>query len=381
MAGGEPGQADTVEEEATRIMVAPRESRMAADERVHFLEVVEGLEPGRRFVVDPAGSTIGRKAPAEIALPDSEISRAHCRVSVRGEELWAVDLGSTNGTFLNGERVSQAVPVPAGAILQVGGQWLKYEWRTRQEWLQSDELDRDLAKATSYVNALLPEPLLAGAVRADWLYHPCAQLGGDAFGYGFLPDGKFAWYLMDVCGHGAGAAMHSISVMNLLRQRTLPEADKSRPAEVLGVLNDMYQMDSHDGMYFTIWYGVFDPAARTLEYASAGHHPAYLIDAERKEATPLRTPSRAAPRSSGWGYASQTVTVPPGASIHLFSDGVFEVVTIEGVQRTLGDFLPLLLEPPVEGKSECGRLFDEVTRIARPGGLDDDFTMVVTTFD
>ena len=370
-----------MEEEATRIMVAPREARMAADERVHFLEVVEGLEPGRRFVIDAAGSTIGRKAPAEIALADSEISRAHCRISVRGEELWAVDLGSTNGTFLNGERLSQAVSVPAGAILQVGGQWLKYEWRTRQEWLQSDELDRDLAKATSYVNALLPEPLLAGSVRADWLYQPCAKLGGDAFGYGFMPDGKFAWYLMDVCGHGAGAAMHSISVMNLLRQRTLPEADKSRPAEVLGVLNDMYQMDSHDGMYFTIWYGVFDPATRTLEYASAGHHPAYLIDRDRSEAIALRTPSRMIGALPGRGYSSQTVTVPPGASIHLFSDGVFEVVTIEGAQRTLSDFLPLLLAPPVEDKSECARLFDEVTRIARPGGLDDDFTMVVTTFD
>ena len=83
----------------------------------------------------------------------------------------------------------------------------------------------------------------------------------------------------------------------------------------------------------------------------------------------------------GRGYSSQTVTVPPGASIHLFSDGVFEVVTIEGAQRTLSDFLPLLLAPPVEDKSECARLFDEVTRIARPGGLDDDFTMVVTTFD
>ena len=62
MAGGEPGQADTVEEEATRIMVAPRESRMAADERVHFLEVVEGLEPGRRFVIDPASRGSGNRA-------------------------------------------------------------------------------------------------------------------------------------------------------------------------------------------------------------------------------------------------------------------------------------------------------------------------------
>jgi serine phosphatase RsbU (regulator of sigma subunit) len=370
---------DLLEEEATRIMSVSRGARLA-DERVHVMEVVDGLQLGHRHVIDAAGATIGRRAPAEIVLQDSEISRAHCRLTMRGDELWVADLASTNGTFLNGRPVTEPVAVPIGALLQVGGHLLKHESRTRQEWLQSDELDRDLEQASSYVNALLPQPMREGPILADWHYQPCAKLGGDAFGYGFLPDGKFAWYLMDVCGHGAGAAMHSVSVMNLLRQRALPDADMSRPAEVLGVLNDMYQMDSHDGMYFTIWYGVYDGSTRELEYASAGHHPAYLIGHDRAHAEPLRTRSRMIGAMPGRCYSSQTVTVPPGSSIHLFSDGVFEVVTIDGVQCTLDDFLPLLLKPAVEGLSECRRLYDEVNRIARPGGLDDDFTMVVTTF-
>jgi serine phosphatase RsbU (regulator of sigma subunit) len=369
-----------VEEEATRIMTAPHETR-AADDRVHVLEVVEGLEPGRRHQLAPGGAVIGRRAPADIVMPDSEISRAHCRFTLRGGDLWVEDLGSTNGTFLDGERLSAPTALPVGAVIQVGGQWLKHESRTRQEWLQADELDRELGQASSYVNALLPKRISKGPIRADWFYQPCTKLGGDAFGYGFLPDGKFAWYLMDVCGHGAGAAMHSVSVMNLLRQRSLPDADMSRPAEVLGVLNDMYQMDNHDGMYFTIWYGVYEPATRTLEYASGGHHPAYLIAQDRSQAAPLSTRSRVIGALPGWPYLSETVVVPPGASVKLFSDGVFEIVTVEGVQQTLSDFVPLLLDQAVDGLSECERLFKEVKRVARPGGLDDDFTMVVTTFD
>jgi serine phosphatase RsbU (regulator of sigma subunit) len=355
-------------------------AQLALDERVHFLELVDGLDVGARHVVDPAGAVVGRKAPADIILADSEISRAHCRLSVRGEDLWVVDLGSTNGTFVNGQRVHEPAIVPLGAILQVGRQVLKHEWRTRREWLMSDELDRELDKASSYVRALLPDTISEGPIRADWFYQPSSKLGGDAFGYAVLPNGRFAAYLMDVSGHGAGAAMHSVAVMNVLRQAALPGADMSDPAQVLGALNDMFQMESHAGMYFTMWYGVFDPTTRALEFASAGHHPAYLIPADRSGMFPLRTRNPMIGAMPGRTYKSDAFTVPVGASVYVFSDGVFEIVTIDGHQWRQEHFLPLLLKPPVKGLSECRRLFDDVTSVARPGGLDDDFSIVRLTF-
>ena len=45
-------------------------------------------------------------------------------------------------------------------------------------------------------------------------------------------------------------------------------------------------------------------------------------------------------------YKQEGVQLPEGASIFLFSDGVFEIVTNDGQQWTLQDFLPLLLKPP-----------------------------------
>src|SRR5689334_4805107 len=90
---------------------------VAADVRVHFVERVHGLD-GRRHVIAGTGVTVGRREPADIVLPDSEVSRAHCRLVVRDEELWVRDLGSTNGTFVNGERVVEPTRVPVGAILQ-----------------------------------------------------------------------------------------------------------------------------------------------------------------------------------------------------------------------------------------------------------------------
>ena len=55
------------------------------------------------------------------------------------------------------------------------------------------------------------------------------------------------------------------------------------PEEVLGSLNQAYQMDDHNGMYFTIWYGVYHRPSGRLRYASAGHPPPILVSGPRGE--------------------------------------------------------------------------------------------------
>lgn len=89
---------------------------------------------------------------------------------------------------------------------------------------------------------------------------------------------NFAIYLLDVCGHGVGAALLSVSVMNVLRSKSLAGVDFKNPDEVLSGLNSAFDMDKQNGMYFTFWYGVFNSQTRVLEYASGGHPPAILID-------------------------------------------------------------------------------------------------------
>ena len=123
---------------------------------------------------------------------------------------------------------------------------------------------RDLERAANYVQSLLAQPIDEGPLRTEWMFRPSARLGGDAFGCDRLDGQTFAVYLFDVCGHGIGAAMHSVSVLNVLRQRAVPGADLRNPREVLTSLNAMFQMDSHDGQYFTMWYGVYDTDARLL---------------------------------------------------------------------------------------------------------------------
>ncbi len=110
----------------------------------------------------------------------------------------------------------------------------------------------EIKQAARYVRELLPEKLKKGPVRTDWRFVPSAELGGDSFGYHWLDDDNLAMFLLDVSGHGVGSALLSVSAMNALRSQALPQADFRKPDQVLGALNNAFQMDQQNGLFFTI---------------------------------------------------------------------------------------------------------------------------------
>ena len=99
----------------------------------HCLQMIEGEGPQTRFVVSPMGVKIGRTAPADIVLSGAGISRAHCMVELADNRLRVVDLNSTNGTFIDGERIGLPAFLAVGSVLQVGSFAFKHEVHTRAE--------------------------------------------------------------------------------------------------------------------------------------------------------------------------------------------------------------------------------------------------------
>jgi DNA-binding NtrC family response regulator len=63
---------------------------------------------------------LGRESPSLLGIEDSKISRHHARIEQREGRWWLVDLGSRNGTWLQGQRVSGAVPLRLGEVIRVG---------------------------------------------------------------------------------------------------------------------------------------------------------------------------------------------------------------------------------------------------------------------
>ena len=379
----EPANSDKnrIDDRTTLVVTHAARRDAAGEEHVHYLVVTEGAEHGRIIELGSEPVTIGRTLPCEIVLRDVELSRAHCQVQLRPDGVVVTDLGSTNGTFADGRRVGGTATLRDGGYLQIGRHLLKYEHRMRQEIEQRREFERSLEGASQYIQSLLPRPITSGAVRTEWLLLPSTRLGGDAFGYQYLDDDHFAVYLLDVSGHGAEAAMLAVAIMNVLRQKGLHETNLAQPVEVLRTLNAMFQMETRSSMFFTFWYGVFQPSNRTLSFASAGHHPAYLVAAGKRDMTPLRTRNPAVGILPNYPFTGDAVPVPPRSTLYLFSDGVFEIVPAEGKRWELDDFLPLLLEPAQPGMAEPQRLYQAVHAIARRGPLEDDHSMLVATFE
>lgn len=73
----------------------------------------------RAFNVTKEITVIGRREDCDLRIPLGEVSRKHCRIIRDDEELRLEDLGSSNGTYLNGQRVQEA-PLAAGDTVQVG---------------------------------------------------------------------------------------------------------------------------------------------------------------------------------------------------------------------------------------------------------------------
>ena len=193
-------------------------------------------------------------------------------------------------------------------------------------------LEQDLRLAARVQRALLPPvEVEAGTLRIAHTFHPCDDLAGDGVGIVPLSCGRMGLYVLDVSGHGVGAALLSVTLNHLLS----PGVDGALlsenpggapsvvpPARVAERLNRQFPMD-RSRQYFTFVYGVIDPPTGRLQYVIAGH-PA-----------PLRLPRGGAPSAvAGRGFPigmiddaafeDETTILEPGERLYLFTDGVIE---------------------------------------------------------
>src|SRR5436190_6484739 len=87
--------------------------------------VIQGRDQGTRFRLDGSTVTLGRGTSNAVQLHDTEISREHAEFSRRGEQFFIRDLGSSNGTYVNGKQIKEQ-ELASGDQLQLGRTLLLY---------------------------------------------------------------------------------------------------------------------------------------------------------------------------------------------------------------------------------------------------------------
>src|SRR5215470_7939330 len=181
-------------------------------------------------------------------------------------------------THLAGIVIERARAVEQLRVAKLAAEQRAQEITQAYDILQSTQeaLNAELAGAVDYVFSLLPRPMAEERVSADWFITTSAQLGGDGLGYHWMDPDRFAFYLLDVSGHGVKSALLAVSIVDTLRTCGLADTDWNDPGAVLRSLNRVYFSQSRGHLYFTIWYGIADLANGTLRYAGGGHPPAIV---------------------------------------------------------------------------------------------------------
>jgi sigma-B regulation protein RsbU (phosphoserine phosphatase) len=248
-----------------------------------------------------------------------------------------------------------------------------------------EALEHDLRLAARVQQALLPPASLeAGTLRIAHTFNPCDDLAGDAVGVVPLPDGRVGVYLLDVSGHGVGAALLSFTLSHLLSpsaegalitDRTAAGPSVVPPARVAERLNRQFPMD-RTRQYFTLVYGVIDPASGRLRYVMAGHPAPVLLP---KDGAPSPVAGAGLPIGmiDDASFEDQGLTLDPGDRLYFYTDGAIEALDAReeefGITRLAEEFdrwrgLPLsagLDRVAAAVRAWCGGLLkDDVSLLA-----------------
>jgi hypothetical protein len=90
-------------------------------------ETVLVVLDGKRMVVGPTGATLGRSRKCDIVVDDPNVSREHAEIRPRGGSWVLVDLGSTNGSSINGRRTDGAEVLKPGDEIELGTSTMTFE--------------------------------------------------------------------------------------------------------------------------------------------------------------------------------------------------------------------------------------------------------------
>lgn len=248
---------------------------------------------------------------------------------------------------------------------------------------QKQRIEAELAEAAEYVRSLLPEPLTE-PVNIETKFIPSRQLGGDCFDYSWLDPDHLSIYLLDTSGHGLRAALPSVSVLNLLRSRSIPNINYYQPSNVLKALNITFQMTYQNDKYFTIWYGVYNRATRELIYASAGHPPAIMLTGDHPnnlKVERLKTRGMPVGMFIEAEYSDATHIIEKYSNLYIFSDGVYEIQQPDNNILGLDALVEILIKYNHLGSVGLEEIVQVIKKANSGNPFDDDFSLMKVCFD
>jgi sigma-B regulation protein RsbU (phosphoserine phosphatase) len=205
------------------------------------------------------------------------------------------------------------------------------------------------------------------------IWEPASDFGGDCYDALRLADGRLGVSIGDVAGKGLPAAL----VMSNLQASVRAFAGQDRaPYQVAAAVNRSLCANTELRRFVTFFYGVVDPARRTLSYSNAGHNPPLLVRADGTVHR-LSTGGMVLGIFGETLYEQREIDLRSGDRLVLFTDGITEAES--AAQEEFGD--DRLIQAVVDHRHEAPRaIADHVFATVRDftaAPFQDDATLIV----
>ena len=234
-------------------------------------------------------------------------------------------------------------------------------------------LQRELDVASKMQQSILPTHFPSGGdFETFGSMDPARNVGGDFFDVVQLDGGRIGLAIADVSDKGVPAALFMMSSRTLLKGSAIGLAE---PGKVLQEVNDLLADDNESAMFVTVLYAVYDPPTGRLSYANGGHNLPVIFHADGSSTVLPYTQGLALAVLSGFDFEEGEITLAPGDTLVLYTDGVTEAMDTEkeefGMERLRAVFAG---GQPESAKTANEAVFAAVREFVGDAPQSDDIT-------
>ena len=249
--------------------------------------------------------------------------------------------------------------------------------RLREEAIQKRIMDEELKMASGIQRRLLPAaPTGIPGFTFVGKNEPCRTVSGDYYDFAIRPNGKVYFVIGDVSGKGvtAGLMMAGLQVAFRIFSKADPD-----PATLVTQLNLALKENLPQSKFVTLFLGRLDINTGAIEYVNAGHTPPLWL--RRGSTTELTDSDLLLGVVSRAEFINRELTLAPGDSLVLFTDGVTEARNAEGNDlgsNVIGDALVQLHGS--DANTIAASVADTVLQhVGDNENLDDDVTVLIVS--
>jgi serine phosphatase RsbU (regulator of sigma subunit) len=246
----------------------------------------------------------------------------------------------------------------------------------QEQIIEKERLEKELEISGQIQQSILPEFLpVIPSFEFGALMIPARAVGGDFYTYFKMGRDRMGLVVGDVSDKGVPAALFMALSYSLIRAEAI--RTKSPVKALRKVNHHLLQMNS-SSMFVTLVYGILDFNSGDFHFARAGHPSPYLLDGEGQSVEVPISSGQALGIFGDLPIDEQTIHLPPGGTLLLYSDGISETMDTQGTDFGLDSIYKTMSANRLKSAQEiCEQLWQDVNAFGGDSPQQDDFTTFI----